>query len=218
VLRGGYREHLTGDTRLCAPCTAVFHPPGEVHSDAFLDAGGRVFNAEIGDAWLARWTGDLPRPGTASPDSPLLPVLQSLYRELRWPDDLSPLTVESLMAAALTAAAQTPKSLSGPVRRARQILQERFREPILLGEVASEVGVDPAHLARAFKESCGTTMGDYTRRLRLAFALRRIAEEGSSLAGIAHEAGFADQSHFSRIFKRQTGMTPAAYRRAIHRP
>ena len=55
--------------------------------------------------------------------------------------------------------------------------------------------------------------GEYVRRQRIALACRSLAESDMPLADVAIEAGFADQSHFTRTFKRQLGVTPAAYRR-----
>jgi AraC family transcriptional regulator len=52
------------------------------------------------------------------------------------------------------------------------------------------------------------------RRLRVEAACGQLAEGDRTLAEIAQEAGFCDQSHFHRVFRRQVGMTPAAFRRA----
>jgi AraC family transcriptional regulator len=51
--------------------------------------------------------------------------------------------------------------------------------------------------------------------LRIEDACRRLATSDAPLVAIALDAGFADQSHFAKTFKRQTGMTPAEYRRSV---
>ena len=56
-------------------------------------------------------------------------------------------------------------------------------------------------------------MGTYVRRLRLNWAAAELARSDASLAQTALAAGFADQSHFTRAFRRYTGFTPSAYRR-----
>jgi AraC family transcriptional regulator len=104
------------------------------------------------------------------------------------------------------------------LRQARALLQERFAEGLTLEEIALAVGVHPAHLASVFRAQHGCTVGDYLRRLRIEFACREIARSDTPLVEIALDAGFANQSHFTRIFKRLTGMTPAAYRRAFSSP
>jgi AraC family transcriptional regulator len=68
------------------------------------------------------------------------------------------------------------------------------------------------YLASAFRRCYGHTVAEHVRELRVAYALRRLAESEDPLSDIARAAGFADQSHFSRTFKQLTGTTPGAYR------
>jgi AraC family transcriptional regulator len=82
-----------------------------------------------------------------------------------------------------------------------------------LAELAASVGVHPVTLARAFRRSFGCTVGEYLRRLRIERAAERLASGTQPLAEIALAAGFADQSHFSNVFRRRVGMSPSVYRR-----
>jgi len=75
------------------------------------------------------------------------------------------------------------------------------------------VEVHPAHLARAFRAHFRMSMGPYVRRLRLDWAAGELARSDLPLAAVALAAGFADQSHFTRTFKRYLGVTPNVYRR-----
>ena len=70
----------------------------------------------------------------------------------------------------------------------------------------------PAHLARVFRAHHGVSVGEYARRLRLAWAAGELARTDTPLAVIASQAGFADQSHFTRLFRQHLGITPARYR------
>lgn len=98
--------------------------------------------------------------------------------------------------------------------RVRDRLGEPGARPGLAG-LASEEGVDPCHLARSFHDHFGLAATDWYRRLRVARARRWIAGSRESLAAIALETGFADQAHLSREFRRECGMAPAAWRRAV---
>ena len=60
-------------------------------------------------------------------------------------------------------------------------------------------------------------MGEYVRTLRVEHAARRIAASDDALVEIALEAGFADQSHLSRVFKLHTGMLPREFRSLLRR-
>jgi AraC family transcriptional regulator len=81
--------------------------------------------------------------------------------------------------------------------------------------VAQRVGVHPVHLARTFRRFYQTTFAGYVRHVRIEFARRELAASSASLSAIAAAAGFCDQSHFSRLFKQYTGVTPAEYRLAL---
>ena len=97
--------------------------------------------------------------------------------------------------------------------RAQELLHERFLEDLGTAEVAREVGVHPVYLARVFRAQFHVPIAEYLRGLRLEWAARRLARGEESLCEIALAAGFADQSHFTRAFKRYAGTTPARYRR-----
>ena len=98
--------------------------------------------------------------------------------------------------------------------RVREILHELSPAQPSLAELADAVGRHPAHVARAFRREYGSTIGEYVRALRLERATALLAED-LPLARIAQDAGFADQSHFTRAFRRHTGLTPARYRARI---
>jgi AraC family transcriptional regulator len=87
-------------------------------------------------------------------------------------------------------------------------------ERINFGQLAASVGVHPTRLAHEFRRRLGASPGEYARQLRLAWAADRLRENDSGIAEIAIRAGFCDQSHFSRTFRRQFGMAPAAWRQS----
>jgi AraC family transcriptional regulator len=98
----------------------------------------------------------------------------------------------------------------------RERLHDGLDRSWSLGEIAQSAGVTADHLAREFRRHHGSSVGEYVRGLRVELACRRLAESDDPLAEIALAAGFYDQSHFTRTFKRRMGTTPAAFR-ALHR-
>ena len=74
--------------------------------------------------------------------------------------------------------------------------------------------MSPTHLARAFRRHFGDTPGTYLRRLRVERAARAIEDGDASLAEIAADAGFTDQSHMGRAFRSVKGTSPARWRAA----
>jgi len=94
------------------------------------------------------------------------------------------------------------------------LIEQRFQERLPLASVAKRVGVHPVHLARTFRRVHQITFASYVRQLRIDFARRQLLGP-ATLSDIACAAGFCDQSHFSRCFKRHTGFTPAEYRASL---
>ncbi|HEY1952880.1 MAG TPA: AraC family transcriptional regulator [Gemmatimonadaceae bacterium] len=99
--------------------------------------------------------------------------------------------------------------LSGAARRrALELMHENLNSNMSVQFLAAQVGLSAAHFARAFRESFGLPPHRYVLRLRLERSRHMLDEENRSLADVAQRAGFADQSHFTRFFKREFGVTP----------
>ena len=103
------------------------------------------------------------------------------------------------------------------VRRAHALLQDAPGRRFSLGDIAAEVGVHPATLARGFRRAYGCSLGEMQRRLRLEFAAQQLVATDRPLATIAQQAGFFDQSHFTNAFRRHLGTSPLRYRLAMRR-
>ncbi|MFB7515000.1 AraC family ligand binding domain-containing protein [Streptomyces sp. NPDC056144] len=101
----------------------------------------------------------------------------------------------------------------GAARRVHALLAEAFLEPLTADDLASAAGCSRFALYRAFRAEFGMAPSDYQRLLRLRRA-RLLLTRGLPPADAAASAGFADQAHFHRWFKRVYGITPAVYRHA----
>lgn len=101
--------------------------------------------------------------------------------------------------------------------RARDHLDEYFREKLVVPDLARQFGRHPDHLARQFRGLFGVTIARYLRARRVAWAADRLARSEDPLAAVALDAGFADQSHLTRSFREILHTTPARYRRQARR-
>ncbi|HET7471279.1 MAG TPA: helix-turn-helix transcriptional regulator, partial [Gemmatimonadales bacterium] len=143
-----------------------------------------------------------------------------LLVELRAGDVAAPLAIEGLLlevvASASRAAELRLRGTTPPrwISEARDLLHDPGGVRSL-SDLAEAVGVHPVTLARGFRQAYGCSVGAYLRRLRIARAAQRLAETDDALAEIALAAGFADQSHFSNLFRQETGISPSAFRRSI---
>jgi AraC family transcriptional regulator len=95
-------------------------------------------------------------------------------------------------------------------RRALELMDAQLDASLTVESLAREVGLSPAHFARAFRETTGRAPHQYLLTLRLERARRLLDVPDAALSDIALRSGFADQAHFTRLFKREFGMTPGA--------
>lgn len=101
------------------------------------------------------------------------------------------------------------------LRRVTEHIEANLPEPIPLTRLAQIAGLSPWHFARVFKEATGVTPHTYVIRARLQRAQERLREGEASLAEIATQTGFCDQSHLARHFRRVFGLSPSAWRRQV---
>lgn len=209
--------------RPCTPGTVFTEPAGERHGNRVSEKGARVLviQPDPDAEELLRPCSELLESVQHFRHAELAAMARRLVREMDRHDDLAPLVLEGTALEMLaTAARLEPEERRGPgappwLERAREFVHEHFRESPRIADVAGEVGVHPAHLARSFRREHGTPLGAYIRRLRLDWAADRLASGDEPIARIAHRAGYADQSHLTRRFKKEMGTTPAAYRRRM---
>lgn len=200
VLAGGYRERTPAGDRACGAGTLLYHGRDSVHSDRFGAEMSRCFNIEL--------AGEIP----AMPGDAAARLSAAIYREFRTSDAFTALAIEALTAE-LVAAPATAVPHASWLETLRAVLHATASAPPPLARLAEIVGVHPTHTARAFRKAFGCTMGEYIRHLRIERAKPEVLGGDFALSEIAQRAGFADQSHFTRAFKRVTGTTPGTYRR-----
>ena len=98
----------------------------------------------------------------------------------------------------------------------KEILQDHIDTNLSLKEISKNLDIHPAYLSREFsKYFDNLSFGDYIRKLRIEKAIELLNTSAYSLTEIAYLTGFSDQSHFTRIFKLNTGKNPSAYRKEL---
>ena len=222
ILRGSFDGLMRTTSHPCPTATLLTEPAGELHGNLFEQAGAEVLTVQPDPArteLLEPLSGVLGEVNHIR-DRSIAAVATRAACELVAPDDVAPLAVEGLILEmlALTARGRVASGVGTERRRpgwledARALLHDRKHQPLRVGEIADAVGVHPVHLARVFRAQYGMTIGAYVRSLRLNWAAERLAASADPIPQIALQAGFYDQSHFTRVFKRQFGCTPLAYR------
>jgi AraC-like DNA-binding protein len=94
----------------------------------------------------------------------------------------------------------------------RDLLADRLADPPSLDDLARELGMNPFALVRSFRAETGLPPHAYVNHLRVRLA-RQLLDSGVAPADVAARAGFADQAHLTRHFKRVVGVPPRSYQR-----
>ncbi len=120
----------------------------------------------------------------------------------------STLLLEAIARRMQVAAPEMP----APLTRALRLANSPSDVPPTLDQLASEAGVSTATLNRLFLDRFGLPPARFLIRLRLEYAAKALSETTSPISEIAFQAGYRDQSAFTRAFRRELGQTPASYR------
>jgi AraC family transcriptional regulator len=158
-------------------------------------------------------------------DQLLLHIGLGLARELEAPSTITPLytqTAAHMLAAHLLrtyVTDQTPIKerygglSSQQMKQIADYVQARLTHSLTLEELAQHLGFSPYHFARLFRETASESPHQFVLRQRVERAKNLLKHGDLTLAEVAIESGFANQSHLTQMFRRYTGLTPKAYRK-----
>ena len=221
VESGSYTKTSGRARHQCKKNKIIFVPAHHEQSDVFSSSETRCLVVDLSENFLCRLDSSraiLSRTALLS-SSAFASYGSELVRELRQTDPLSAIAFESLLLNILVLGTRNVIQL-GAVKKtpawltmAKEILHERFLESVTIESIAREVGIHPVNLSQAFRRHFNITVGQYLRQLRIEFAARKLANTDRPLAEIAAAAGFCDQAHFTRTFRRIVNLTPLEYRR-----
>lgn len=179
----------------------------------------------IADESQARRIDDLSyQPGEPMHDPVVWHLGSSLLPAFREPARANRLFIEHVISALGTHVAQVYggmrpgfKQQGGLAKwqeaQAKELLASSLKDATSLRDIATICGLSVSHFSRAFKESTGIAPYQWMILRRIDVAKVMLVDPRVSLAEIALECGFSDQSHFTRVFSKACGLTPGAWRR-----
>ena len=216
--RGRYDERWRSRTVDCRAGTAFFRPAGEPHAESFAYEAVAHVTVILPATVIERFTGGDRRfaGGFAARDAGISALAERCAAEVWSPDSAAPIVLEGLaleLFAQLRLHGRTRVERAPRWIAAARAMIEAQPDSVTPGALARELHLDASYAARAFRAHLGRTFGDYIRDARIARSVRRLASDpDATVADVALEAGFYDQSHFARAFKRVVGVTPRRYR------
>jgi len=98
------------------------------------------------------------------------------------------------------------------IKRVSTALDQQFRDPPPIEQLAEDVGLSSSRLAHLFREEVGRSIQAYVMERRLSMAAMLILQTHEQISQIAYSVGFGDVSNFNHAFKRRFGMSPRQYR------
>ena len=195
----------------------IFFPSDGAHTvDIVQDC--RCFIVQAGRSLLSRANlnsfGDREARSLGTWEAPWL--ASRLYAEFLKHAPTRELRIEAIILQLLALAGRSSREEGGReplwLRRVRAAIDSQFLTGYRLSELASLAGVHRVHLVREFRRHYGTTIGEHLRTRRIDYAYQLLGQTNLSLREIAATCRFADRSHFSKQFKKLSGLTPAEYR------
>jgi AraC family transcriptional regulator len=165
--------------------------------------------------------------GTCVVDETVQHLGRSVLPALRAPDQVNRLFVDNMALALSVHVAQTYGGMgiaSQPIpgglafwqeRRAKDLLMSDLAGSTPLREIAAACDLSIGHFSRAFRKSTGLPPHAWLISARIEAAKTLLSKRGMPLSEIALSCGFADQTHFTRVFAARAGMSPGAWRRTI---
>ena len=217
VIEGSHWERFRSREMHCVPGSIIVKPAGALHANTYGDAGSHAVIFEF-----------------AKPDELWAGGCYRAFREIRWlpggvpsayawqirkeaqlqatawrmrAEELLLLLCAEISHLTITEESGSPHWLS----TLRDFLESNHEE-LSLSDVASMCGVHPVYLTRVFRKRFGCTVAQFLRRKRLDRAIQEITSTSKSIAEIATDCGFYDQSHLTNLLRQIAGVSPATLR------
>jgi AraC family transcriptional regulator len=212
VLKGG--GIVKSKTSECErmPGEMMFFRAGEPHQCITKRFPTRNVNLEIEAVFLHENRIAEADIGVAIQGNPHLKfIMLKIYNELLAADSFTDSSIKLLLLNLICVVQKLEKSEPRWLGVIRQLMHDKWNEPLTLGDLSAAAGVHPVTVSKFFPKYFACTFGEYMRRLKIEKSLRLIKDSTRSLTEIAYECGFYDQSHFTHTFKKMTGFLPNSY-------
>lgn len=228
AVTAGQSTYLNGELRCNVRAgTVVLMNPGAVHACNPLDDQLWAYHMLYVDApWLAALQGQLgmgdgqrlvPLAPLLSTDRTLFQALVLLHACLVDParsageKEREALAFFTTMLRALAQPLMPTQPVPAQLQRVADHIRAHCTDALTLEDLSAVAGLSPSYLIRAFRQQYGMTPHAWLNDARLQYARRQL-RDGVAIADAAQAAGFADQAHLQRLFKRSLATTPGHYR------
>lgn len=217
ILQGEMQEGNKHGLHYCPAGTLLFHHWQDAHYNKKSEKFTRGFHIEIHTDWLKRYDVDLYDLEGALNIVTMEARLDMfrLFRESKYHPEEITYTIPALLLKIVSGInSKTKETLTKYPNWKTELdilLHDECTNPISFMSIAKTLGIHPVHLSKYFHKYFHCTMGEYVRKLKIERSLILLIAKKHTLGEIAHACGFADQSHFIRVFKQIMGYIPSDF-------
>ena len=221
IVTGSLTETVGAKSEIARPLSIVVKPEGTEHTDQFGPSGAVALSVRLEHSFtstLQDWGKDLIqwRWQHCGPATRWFLLLLQIVQQHNLQSQTE---IENSLYEILAALSHTRRSTTGDSPRWLGLIKQEIDDDVencgRVRDLAERAGVHPVYLARKFRSCLGVSVSEYVQQRRIEATTQLLSIRRLSLASIACQAGFSDQSHMGRVFKSKTGVTPDTYRRLI---
>lgn len=217
LLSGGSVEKRKSESIECIPGQVYFYNWQEPHKNTNYQDNTQNFNIELDVDWLKKsGINETAIAGSfVIKSTDIKFTIVKLFKEFVRSDELSEASINLLTLELLNQTGNIPVTRHKPVwvDQLKEILHDHWSENLGLHQLSGLLQIHPVTISKYFSKYFNCTLGEYVRKIRVDKALALVRLTSLSLSTIAYECGFADQSHFIRVFKYYTGLLPNEFRK-----
>ena len=211
LLSGKYSEMTLDSQKIIHPSSFLYRPARYKHKNQFITDRTKCLNIEFSSEWFDKHDVNSKKihPQIRSiQNHPLVLRLLIDFLKHRKIDFF-----EELLKQFIGGEEQVTSPLRNPwLSKLVQILDNEIEENHSLKTLSERVFVHPNYMSRVFKEHLGITIGQYQMERKIRSATKKLFIENNSIAQIASDCGFFDESHFIKTFKACNQITPHQFR------
>jgi len=218
-LKGGTIDQRKNEVRTIVAGDLVLHRPEEWHKNSFFAKDSRHFCIEFEPKWFKRFgiPYSFDSRSFCITDPNLKVKMVAILSEFVNSYETKQLNTEILLLDCIANLNGQKISNHAPdwIGSLRELLHDEYNSDLSLTYLSKRINVHPVTISKYFTRYFKTTLGDYIRRIRISKSLSYLSNRSIAINTIAIDTGFVDNAHYTRTFKRYTGLTPSAYRQFL---
>ena len=219
ILKGGAIDQRKKEEKAIGAGDLVLHRSEELHRNKFLSENSRHFCIEMEPGWFKKF--DIPNHFEAKSLLLVNPVIKakviSVLGEFIDSGSTKNISVETLLLDCITDLNAVTISNYYPtwLNSLKELLHDEYYTDWSLAQLAKRMNVHPVTISKYFTRYFKTTIGDYIRKIKICKSFSDLSNKSKAINNIGTNSGFADHAHFTKNFKKYTGVTPSEYREFV---